>query len=179
MTTRSFVKFSTVRPGTRHGAVIDVGADKPALASGKFNPLSPSLFALTLATGETSILAVVHGSLCTESRAPQGALNALVPDTSVQPKRFARYGAIKASTRYLKNIEVQDSDFHAGGAFRFVEPGTLELTFPDGSVNLVLVARGYLYAEEKPPVDALTGLIGATIGTADEEAAAETESASK
>jgi hypothetical protein len=123
VTTRSFVKFSTIRPGTRHGALIDVSADKPALVQGKFNPLSPSLFALTLATGETSILAVVHGSLYTESRAPQGALNALVPDTAVQPRRFTRYGAIKASTRYLKNIEVPDSDLAAGGSFRFVEPG--------------------------------------------------------
>ena len=171
MTTRSFVKFSTVRPGTRHGTIIDVSPKEEVLAAGRFVSLSPSIFQLSLANGDTSVLAVVHGSLCTESRAPQDALSTLVPSGDVRPRRFARYGAVKASTRYTKHMEVDAAEKHAAGTFRFLGPGTLELTFPDGSVVLVLVARGYLYAEEKPPVDALTGLIGATIGADDEDVA--------
>lgn len=168
MTTRNFIKFSTVRPGTRHGAVIDIGALDPVLASGKFRSISPSIFELTLADGSTSILAIVHGSLCTESKAPQDALSSLAPASA--PKRFARYGAIKASTRYSKYFDVDaDAAIRGTGSFRFVEAGTLELTFPTGDVNLVLIARGYLYAEVKPPADALTGLIGASIGAEDDE----------
>ena len=162
--TTSFIKFSTIRPGTRHGAVVEL-PKTPALAQGSFRALSPSLFELSLADGSTSVLAIVHGSLCTESKAPQGAL---VPGLS-EPKRFARYGAIKASTRYLKNFEIADSVLPvSAGSFRFVEAGTVELTFANGEVNVVLIARGYLYAEVKQPTDALTGLIGASIGAEEE-----------
>ena len=167
MTTSNFVKFSTVRPGIRHGALVEVAAGQNTLASGTFRALSASTFELALSGADVSILAVVHGSLCTQVQAAQDALSALSPGGA--QKKFARIGAVKATVRYGKYLELTDPVVKAKGAFRFLDPGTLELTFEDGTVNLVLIARGYLYALEKPLTDTLTGLIGATIGTADTE----------
>jgi hypothetical protein len=171
-TSRSFLKTSTIRPGARHGAIIEIAPDAPALVQGTFRALSPSIFVLDVPGAVTEVLAIVHGSLCTESKAPsQDALADLAPAGTpvATPRRFARYGAIKASTRYTKYIEVDDTPTRSGGNFRFVAPGTLELTYPNGDINVILVARGYLYPEEKPPVDLIGGLIGAHLGV-DEDA---------
>lgn len=165
MTTSNFVKFSTIRPGTRHGSIVEVSPQE-TLANGTFRALSSSTFELTLKSGDVSVLAVVHGSLCTPVQAAQDALSALSPGQA--PKKFARIGAIKAAVRYAKYLELEAPEAKAKGTFRFLDQGTMELTFEDGSVNLVLIARGYLYAQEKPLTDVLTGLIGATIGTTEE-----------
>ena len=142
------------------------GAGRPLLPNGG-QPEGASTFELALSGADVSILAVVHGSLCTQVQAAQDALSALSPGGA--QKKFARIGAVKATVRYGKYLELTDPVVKAKGAFRFLDPGTLELTFEDGTVNLVLIARGYLYALEKPLTDTLTGLIGATIGTADTE----------
>ena len=166
MTTSNFVKFSTVRPGIRHGAIVEV-PQQEVLAAGSFRALSASTFELTLGSGEASVLAIVHGSLCTPVQAGQDVLSTLVPGAPA-PKKFARLSAIKAAVRYGKYLELTDPVVKAKGTFRFLDPGTLELTFDNGTTNLILIARGYLYALEKPLTDVLTGLIGATIGTTEE-----------
>ena len=173
MTTRSFLKSSTIRPGSRHGATITLDPKTPVLASGKFVAMTPGVLALAATGCDTEILAIVHGSLCTEVKLPQDALAQLDPSSTSPAPRFVRYGAIKAAARYNKHMEIAGDGLVSTGTFRFLGPapsGTLELTYPNGTVNVILIARAYLYVEEKPPVDMLAAVLGATLGVTDDDA---------